>query len=66
MGRRFRRKAASRIGNDRIIGTADLFVRSIHSGLITIEEADSDKATLERRRFKMPFGSFREMIGDEP
>ncbi len=50
---RFRREAASRIGTERILGTADLYVRAIRAGLLTIEEADSDKATLEERRFKM-------------
>ena len=59
---RFRREALDRIGAGRILGTADLFVRAIRDGLITIEEADVDKATLEERRFKMPFASFREVI----
>lgn len=31
-------------------------------GLITLEEADKDKVLLEGRRFRMPFGSFREVI----
>ena len=60
--RRFRRETVSRIGDGRIIGTVDLFIRAIRAGLITIEEADADKATLEKRRFKMPFGSFREVV----
>ncbi len=60
--RRFRREALSRIGGDRLIGTADLFIRAIRAGLITIEEADVDKVMLEQRRFKMPFGSFREIV----
>ncbi len=60
--RRFRREAIHRIGEDRLIGTADLFIRAIRHSLITIDEADADKATLEERRFKMPFGSFREVV----
>lgn len=60
--RRFRREAVERIGEDRIIGTADLFIRSIRAGLLTIEEADADKALLEQRRFRMPFESFRERV----
>ena len=60
--RRFRREATSRIGADRIIGTADLYLRAIHANMITIEEADVDKARLEAKRFKMPFGSFREVV----
>ena len=64
--RRFRREAVQRIGSDRVIGTADLYALAIRAGLITIEEADVDKATLEARRFKMPFGSFREKVQESP
>ena len=35
---------------------------AIQAGLLTVEEADADKATLERRRFKMPFGSFADVV----
>ena len=64
--RRFRREAVQRIGSDRVIGTADLYVLAIRAGLITIEEADVDKATLEARRFRMPFRSFHEKIQEPP
>jgi predicted nucleic acid-binding protein len=64
--RRFRREAVSRIGEDRIIGTADLFVRAIETSLITVEEADADKEALEAKRFKMPFRSFREVVQPFP
>ncbi len=64
--RRFRREVANRIGNDRILGTADLYIHAIRAGRVTIEEADADKASLEKRRFRMPFGSFREVVEDEP
>jgi predicted nucleic acid-binding protein len=57
--RRFRREAVRRIGEERLIGTADLFVRAIQAGLITVEEADADKESLASKRFKMPFPSFR-------
>ena len=60
--RRFRREAENRIGSGRIIGTRDLYVLAIQAGLITVEEADADKATLERRRFKMDFKSFQELV----
>jgi predicted nucleic acid-binding protein len=60
--RRFRREAESRIGEDRIIGTAELFVLAIRQGVLTVEEADADKAMLEVRRFRMPFTSFRELV----
>jgi predicted nucleic acid-binding protein len=60
--RRFRREAETRLGKERIIRTADLFVLAIQAGLLTVKEADADKAMLERHRFKMPFGSFRDLV----
>lgn len=60
--RRFRREAVTRIGEDRLIGTADLFVHAIQAGLISIEEADADKVALESKRFRMPFRSFSEKV----
>jgi len=63
--KRFRREAVARIGEDRIIGTADLFTCAIQAGLLTIEEADADKALLEERRFRMPFRSFRERVPEQ-
>lgn len=59
---RFRREALKRVGKLRLIGTPDLFVRAIQAGLVTVEEADSDKAILEGKRFKMAFESFREKL----
>lgn len=62
---RFRREAVNRIGEERIIGTADLFVMAINVGLLTIEDADQDKVLLEGRLFRMPFESFQEVIPSE-
>jgi predicted nucleic acid-binding protein len=59
---RFRKEVLSRIGNDRIVGTADLFVLAIRCRLLTIQEADADKVSLESRRFVMPFQSFSELL----
>lgn len=64
--KRFRREAKSRIGANRIIGTAELFALAIRARLITVEEADADKAMLEERSFRMPFQSFREFVGVLP
>lgn len=58
----FRREAVRLIGSDRILGTADLVVLAIRAGLLTVEEADADKAVLERHRFKMSFASFRDLM----
>ncbi len=60
--RRFRREAGSRLGKDRVLGTAELFVLAIRAGLLTVEEADADKMVLEQRRFTMPFRSFRDLL----
>lgn len=59
---RFRKEAVKRLGKHRLIGTPDLFVRAIQAELVTVEEADSDKATLEGQRFRMAFKSFREKL----
>jgi predicted nucleic acid-binding protein len=61
--RRFRREAEARVGVERILDTVEIFVLAIRAGLLTIDEADAAKASLEARRFRMPFGSFRERVG---
>lgn len=61
--KRFRREAESRIGKDRIIGTPDLFVLAIQAGLLTVEEANADKITLEGHHFSMPVESFQDLLG---
>ena len=60
--RRFLREAEARVGAERVIGTADVFVLAIKAGLLSIEEADADKQTLEGKRFKLSFASFRERV----
>lgn len=59
---RFRREAVARIGEERLIGTADLLLMGVQAGLLSVEEADEAKVTLESRRFKMPFDSFRDLL----
>jgi hypothetical protein len=44
------------------MGTADVFVLAIRAGLISISDADADKALLAQRRFRMPFASFGELV----
>lgn len=61
--RRFLREAESRIGRARILRTHDLYVLALRAGVLTVEEADADKAKLEQRRFRMPFASFHELVG---
>lgn len=61
--RRFRREAEARVGADRLLGTVDVFVLAIKAGVLSAHEADADKRTLEGKRFKMPFASFRDRVG---
>jgi len=64
--RRFLREAEARVGLGRVITTVDVFVLAIRAELLTVEDADADKLTLEGKRFKMPFVSFRERVGEPP
>jgi len=62
-GGRFRREAEVRIGRDRIVNTAGIIVLAIRRGLLSIEEADATKDALKRHRYKLPFASFRDLLG---
>lgn len=55
------REAVQALGAGRIVNTAGLIVMAIRANLMTVEEADHAKAILERHRFRMPFGSFRDV-----
>lgn len=58
---RFRREALERIGPDRLLGTVEIYIAALRGELLTVEQADADKVLLEERRFRMPFGSFRDV-----
>lgn len=60
--KRFLREAVDRVGAGHVLTTVDVFVLAIKAGLLTTAEADADKATLEGRRFKVSFASFRELV----
>ncbi|MGH9342361.1 MAG: hypothetical protein ACRD19_01145 [Terriglobia bacterium] len=45
-----------------MLTTPGIIVLCIRQGLLTIDEADQLKAILETKRFKMTFGSFREVV----
>lgn len=60
--KRFLREVEAHLGVGRVITTVDVFVLAIQAGLLTCEEADADKSTLERRRFKVSFASYRELV----
>lgn len=63
--RRFRQEVFARLGKDRLVTTAGLFVLAIRAALLSVEEADHAKAILEQHRFRMPFQSFRDLITEE-
>jgi predicted nucleic acid-binding protein len=60
--RAFRREAVARLGQGRIMTTPGLYVVAIRFGLLSVEEADADKATLAACKFKMDFSSFRGLL----
>jgi predicted nucleic acid-binding protein len=62
--RRFRREVQARLGEERLVTTAGLFVLAIRAGTLSVEQADQAKAILEQHRFRMTFGSFRELLED--
>jgi predicted nucleic acid-binding protein len=60
--KRFLREAEARVGVGRVITTVDVFVLAIRAGLLTVADADADKLTLETKRFKVSFTSYRELV----
>ena len=59
----FLHKARQCLGEGRILTTPGIIVLAIRAGLLTLEEADAIKALLEKKRFKMTFSSFQEVVG---
>lgn len=57
-----RRQAVTRLGEGNILTTPGIYVAAIEAGLLSVEEADCDKAKLEARRFTMSFQSFRKLL----
>jgi predicted nucleic acid-binding protein len=60
--RGFLRHARERLGEGRILNTPGILLLAIRQGLISVEEADEIKGILEKHRFKMRFGSFRDVL----
>ncbi len=58
----FLREARARLGQNRLINTPGLYLLWIQSGLLNVDEADEAKQILESNRFRMAFGSFRELL----
>jgi len=59
---RFLREVRDRLGAGRVLNTPGLILLAIRRGIMTVAEADSLKALLETRRFKMRFGSFGDLL----
>ena len=57
----FLNRAREVLGEGRVLDTPTLLMMAIDAGLITITEADELKADLEKARFTMSFGSFRDL-----
>jgi hypothetical protein len=60
--RRFRREVIARLGEERLMTTAGLFVIATCAGTLSVEEADQAKEVLEKHHFHMAFRSFRELV----
>jgi predicted nucleic acid-binding protein len=62
---RFFKVACERVGSGRLVNTPGLLLWAIRSGVISIAEADRIKVTLEARRFRMTFASFRDIVAGQ-
>jgi predicted nucleic acid-binding protein len=58
----FRRMTIEMLGAHRLITTPDVYVAAIRARILTVAEADADKAILEGRRFRMGFTSFADIL----
>jgi len=61
-GRIVRSEATKLLGPSGLLNTPGLFLLAIRAGCWTVDEADRAKAVLEENRYRMQFGSFRELL----
>ena len=61
--RAFQREVLRRLRPGRLLNTPGILLLAIRAGVLTVEEADEAKRRLESKRFKMDFGSFRDLMG---
>lgn len=61
-GGRARREVDARLGRGRLLTTPRILLDLVRGGELTVERADAIKSELERRRFKMAFASFRDLL----
>lgn len=58
----FRRESLKRLGTGRVLGTTSIILHAVKIQRITVERADAAKTVLEINRFRMDFGSFRDLL----
>ena len=51
--------------SQRLLTTPAIYLRAIRAGLLSVAEADADKALLASRRFVMRFASFADLLNSE-
>ncbi len=61
---RFLRVARELLGTDRIVNTPGILLQAIRTAVISVNEADAMKTVLERKRFRMTFRSFRDLLSE--
>jgi len=60
--KRFRRRAIDLIGEAQILRTEQIIVEAIRRNLMTVQEADTHKATLAANNYALPFTSFVDVL----
>jgi predicted nucleic acid-binding protein len=60
--RAFRQEVLRRLGAGRLLNTPGIILLAIKAGSLSVEDADEAKRQLENKRFRMKFGSFRELL----
>ncbi len=60
----FRRIACERIGESRILTTPSLLSLAVKKGVISVGELRDANTKLERNRFRMPPGTFKELFSE--
>ena len=60
----FRRIAFERIGDSRILTTPSILASAVKTGVISVGELRDAKAKLERNRFRMPAGTFDDLLAE--
>ena len=61
---RFLRVARELLGTDRIVNTPGILLQAIRTAVVCVNEADAMKTVLERKRFRMTFRSFRDLLSE--